>query len=119
KVKDGNNVLQIQQALKKAKAERKKPSLIIVNTTIGYGSPNKAGSADVHGAPLGAEEIKLTKANLGWNDKEDFYIPEDVKKHVKDIIANKIKEEETWNEKYQRYQTKYPQLAKQWEEFHE
>src|SRR5699024_1362515 len=75
-------------------------------------------SADAHGAPLGPAEVELTKANLNWDHQKDFHVPEDVKKHFEDIISHKIQDEDAWKKKYEIYQNKYPQLAKQWEVFH-
>src|SRR5699024_2927285 len=76
-VKDGNNLEEIRAALKEAKANTEQPTLIEVKTIIGYGSPNKSNSSASHGAPLGEEEVKLTKENYGW-DYEPFHVPQEV-----------------------------------------
>ncbi|PQP33665.1 transketolase, partial [Desulfobacteraceae bacterium SEEP-SAG9] len=76
KVKDGNDMAAIAKALLAAQKEDLRPSLIAVRTHIGYGSPNKQDSASAHGEPLGPEEIKLTKENLGWPLEPEFHIPE-------------------------------------------
>ncbi len=89
-VDDGNTDLDaIDNVISKAKAEKSRPSIIIVKTTIGYGSPGKAGKASAHGSPLGEEEVALTKKALGWQYKELFFIPEEVKQHFQRIIASK------------------------------
>ena len=79
RVEDGNDIKAIADALTKAKANERQPTLIEVKTVIGYGSPNKGGKSDSHGAPLGKDEMKLVKEQYGWNYEEDFYIPEEVK----------------------------------------
>ncbi len=75
RVNDGNDIAAIEQALKEARAEAAKPSLIVTRTHIAYGSPNKQDSHDAHGAPLGEEEVRLTKENLGWPADKTFYVP--------------------------------------------
>jgi transketolase len=89
------------------------PSIIITKTHIGYGSPNKQGTASVHGSPLGKEEAFLTRKNLGWNEKGEFVIPEKVSE-----LFNKLKpsfkgKEEEWNKKLDEYKKKYPEDAKE------
>jgi transketolase len=87
-VADGNEDLQaIDQALDAAKAEKGKPSLIVVKTTIGYGSPNKAGTSDAHGSPLGVEEVALTKRALGWTETEPFSVPDATRAHFAARVA--------------------------------
>ena len=110
KVADGNDTAAVAEAIKAAQAVTDRPSIIAVRTVIGYGSPNKADSHDAHGAPLGTEEIKLTKANLGWPFEEAFYIPEEVKAHM-DHTQNGAAQEAAWNELFSRYETQYPQEA--------
>ena len=75
KVEDGNDIDAIAAAIKEGKEETERPTLIMIKTIIGFGSPNKADNPGVHGAPLGLDEIKLTRQNLGWAHKEDFYVP--------------------------------------------
>ncbi|KAA8735592.1 transketolase [Acinetobacter qingfengensis] len=103
---DGHDAQAIRQATLKAQTETTKPTLIICKTIIGLGSPNKQGKEDCHGAPLGGEEIKLTREALGWAE-EAFVIPEDI------YAAWNAKEkgtqaEATWNELFTQYQAKYP-----------
>ncbi len=116
KVADGNQDLQaISEAIAQAKAVTDKPSFIIVETTIGYGSPNKAGTEGVHGAPLGPDEVKLTKENLGWPLEPDFYIPEDVLSHFRQAVDKGAKAEAAWDEKFAAYQLAYPTEAAEFE----
>ena len=117
KVEDGNDIDAIAAAIKEGKEETERPTLIMIKTIIGFGSPNKADNPGVHGAPLGLDEIKLTRQNLGWAHKEDFYVPQEVRKHFEDIIEDKKKEEVNWKAKFEEYKAKYPELAKEWEEW--
>ena len=76
-----------------------RPTLIEVRTVIGYGSPNKSGKADSHGAPLGADEIKLTKEAYKWTFEEDFHVPEEVYEHFRNSIVEKGEQKEKeWND---------------------
>ncbi|MGQ9836368.1 MAG: transketolase [Cyanobacteriota bacterium] len=112
KVEDGNHDLKgIADAIRAAKAVTDKPSLIIVETTIGYGSPNKAGTEAVHGAPLGPDEVKLTKENLGWPLEPEFYIPDEVLAHFRQSIEKGAKAEAEWNERFAAYEKAYPAEA--------
>ncbi|MBQ7084227.1 MAG: transketolase, partial [Anaerotignum sp.] len=112
-VADGNDVDAIKAAIEKAKASDK-PSIIKIETQIGYGAPNKQGKASAHGEPLGEEEIKLAKENLGWPYEEAFYVPEEVKAHIAEINAAGAKAEADWNEMFKAYAEKYPELAKEY-----
>lgn len=115
RVEDGNDVGSIQRALQEAKADLERPTLIEVKTTIGYGSPNKSGKADSHGSPLGAEEIKLTKATYEWEVEEPFYVPEEVAQYFAQYATLAQHKEETWNALFADYKQVYPELAKQFE----
>jgi transketolase len=107
-VSDGNTDLAgIEKAIARAKAETDRPSLIKVSTTIGFGSPNLAGSSDTHGAPLGPEEIQLTRENLNW-DAPPFNVPEDVQAHVRGAIDKGAAREAAWNNTLAEYREKYP-----------
>lgn len=114
-VEDGTDIDAIGKAIEEAKAETKKPTLIEIKTVIGYGSPNKAGSNSSHGAPLGEEEVKATKANLGWDYEEDFYVPDEVKKNMESIKNVLSDEAKKWDKLYNEYKTKYPELARELE----
>jgi transketolase len=106
-VEDGNGDLEaIAKAIAAAKAVSDRPSMIKVTTTIGYGSPNKAGTADAHGSVLGAAEIKLTRDNLGWT-YDPFVIPEDALAHMRKAIERGASLEAEWEETWAQYKTKY------------
>ena len=112
RVEDGNNLDDIHRAIKEARAETTKPSIIILRTHIAFGSPNKQDSADAHGSPLGEEEIRLTKKNLGWDENVSFYVPEQVIKIFEECIDKGKKAESIWKEKFEKYCSKYPDLSK-------
>jgi transketolase len=115
RVNDGNDLAAIQKALKEARAETEKPSLIVMRTHIAFGSPNKQDSSAAHGAPLGEDEIRLTKENLGWPAEEKFHIPDIVLKAYRKSVDKGKKAEAAWQKKYITYTKKQPELAKQWE----
>lgn len=117
-VNDGNDVDAIDSAIKIAKSETQKPTIIKVNTKIGFGSPNKQGKASAHGEPLGVEEIALAKENLGWKYKKDFYVPKQVKEHIDEIIGENAKEEKAWKKMFAAYSKEYPELAEKWKVWH-
>lgn len=110
RVEDGNDLEAIEAALEAAKAETGKPSLIVTRTVIGYGSPNRAGTAKAHGEPLGEEERELTKENLGWPE-ETFLVPDSVADHMGQAVARGEKLEAEWNERFARYADAHPDLA--------
>lgn len=110
---DGHDPEALQKAIKMARVMTDKPTLICCKTTIGFGSPNKAGSHACHGAPLGEEEINLTKAALGW-DHGPFEVPADVY-HGWDAKEKGAEAEKAWNEKFDAYKTAYPELAAEFE----
>jgi len=112
RVEDGNNLDDIHRAIKEARSETTKPSIIMLRTHIAFGSPNKQDSADAHGAPLGEEEIRLTKKNLGWDENVSFYIPEQVLKIFGECIDKGEKTESIWKKKFEEYCSKYPVLSK-------
>jgi transketolase len=109
---DGHNYNEINEAIKLAKNEKEKPVLIICKTTIGYGSPNKAGSHTVHGSPLGEEEVALTKENLGVSP-EKFYIPESIALIKNQYIEKGKKNENDWYVSFQIYLSKYQASGKE------
>src|SRR5690625_3487627 len=103
RVEDGNDVNEIGNAIKEAQANKDQPTLIEIKTVIGYGSPNKSDSSASHGAPLGADEVKLTKEYYKWTH-EDFYVPEEVYDDFRTKIVDKgQKTEEEWNERFEAY----------------
>ena len=110
---DGHDPEAVAKALEMAKAMTDKPTMICCKTTIGFGSPNKAGSHACHGAPLGEEEINLTKAALGW-DHDAFDVPADIY-HGWDAKEKGAAAEAAWNEKFAAYKAEYPELAAEYE----
>ena len=112
KVNDGENIDSIEAALKLAKDETEKPSLVIVNTTIGYGSP-LAGTSKCHGAPLGADNVKQLRANLSYKAKP-FEVAPQVTEHIASLAPTFNKYESEWNKIVKAYKTKYPE---KYEEF--
>lgn len=110
KVSDGNDVDKISEAIVAAKAETKKPSILIISTEIGYGSPNKQGKASAHGEPLGVAELQACKENLE-SCEEEFTVPLEVLAYADELIAKGQNMENEWLENFERYQIKYPKLA--------
>ncbi len=115
KVKDANDLSALNRAIKKAKAETEKPSLIVVNSKIGFGS-HLEGNAGCHGAPLGEEGVATLKKNLGWTSNP-FEVPEEVFKHCKKFGAKGRKAQKAWKELFKAYETKYPELAKEYKDW--
>jgi len=114
RVEDGNNLEEIAKALELAKQDLDHPTLIEVKTVIGYGSPNKSGKSAVHGAPLGEDELKLTKEAYKWTFDEDFHVPNEVYNRFRELVQDQgEKKEQEWNELYKEYEKQYPELAKQ------
>lgn len=110
KVNDGNDIEAIEKAIEEAKSETSKPSMIIVKNQIGFGCPAKQGKASAHGEPLGAENIKAMKENLGWK-QEDFYVPAEVYSNMDKYINAGVKKESSWNNLFESYKNEYPELA--------
>ncbi len=110
-VKDGNDIQAIQHAILTAQQEKNKPSLIIVHTNIGYGSP-KQDTYQVHGSPLGEEAVKQTKKNLKWPTLEPFYIPEECQKFFLQAKDKGLQQESEWK-KLLMICKAYPDLAKE------
>lgn len=115
RVNDVNNLPELENAANLARQDSDKPCLIITRTHIGYGSPNKQDSASSHGAPLGVEEVRLTKKNLGWNYEEEFFIPEEVKNHFAGIRKCGEETEELWKRQFEEYKKKFPSDAELFE----
>lgn len=112
-VDDVNDLTQIDKAVEQAQKETNKPTLIITKTHIGFGSPNKQDTASAHGSPLGEEEIKLTKKNLGWPEDKQFFISDDVTENFKSLKSQFTKYEDEWKQKFESYKKKYPADAEQ------
>ncbi|KHF40735.1 transketolase [Halalkalibacter okhensis] len=114
RVEDGNDLDEINRAIEAAKQDDR-PTLIEVKTVIGYGSPNKSGKSASHGAPLGKDEVSLTKSTYEWLHEEEFHIPSDVKDLFADVKSEGAKKEEKWNELFAQYKASYPELAAEFE----
>ncbi len=115
-VKDGNGDLDaIDAAIQQAKAETGKPSLIIVKTTIGFGSPNKAGKSAAHGSPLGNDEIALTKKALGWDPEKKLWVPDEARAHFQKAVETGKQRVSEWKTRFDAYAKAFPELAKDFE----
>ena len=115
-VKDGNDISAIGKAIEEAKEDKEGPSFIKINTKIGFGSP-KEGSADVHGAPLGADNIIAMKKTLGWPSEEPFFVPDEVYENYKAKAENLAKKEEEWSKLFKDYCEKFPEMKTLWDEY--
>ncbi len=111
RVTDGNDLDALDDAIRGAKRVTDRPSLIIVRTHIGWGSPHKQDSAEAHGAPLGAEEVKLTKQNLGWPSLEPFYVPKEALAHWRRAQERGTRLEAEWRKKWDAYRKAHADLA--------
>lgn len=116
-VHEGNDVEDIEKAIKEAKAETNKPSLILVRTHIGYGSPKKADTFEAHGNPLGEEELQASKKALGWASMDKFYLPEDSVKFFREVGAKGGKTQAEWQKKFDEYKSKFPKEAALFEQY--
>jgi transketolase len=112
-VEDGNDTDAIEAAIRAAQGDPR-PSIICVKTIIGYGSPNKQGTAKAHGEPLGVEEVKLAKQNLGWPYEEPFTVPEEALNNFRQAVERGKKFEAEWDAKFAAYEKAHPDLAAQW-----
>jgi transketolase len=110
-VEDGNDICVISDAIAAARHETGRPSLIRVRTHIGYGSPNKQDTAEAHGSPLGEEEIKLTKKNLGLDPEQSFEVPEDVLTHMRRAQDRGAQLQKQWEDQLEAYRREYPAEA--------
>jgi transketolase len=115
-VEDGNDVEAIDLALRAARNEARRPSLILVRTHLGYGSPNKQDTFEAHGSPLGVEEVKLTKQNLGWPIEPLFHIPPEALAIFREAIPRGQQAESEWRDRFSRYATIQPDLAREFQE---
>lgn len=112
---DGMDIDSVDGAIRIAKAEIDRPSLIICRTIIGYGSPNKAGTASAHGEPLGEEEVRLTKEHLGWTYEEPFTVPPEVLAHFRQAQERGQQQQAQWQAGLEAYRQAYPGEAEQLE----
>ena len=112
---NGHSVEEIKAAIIKAKENEERPTLIIAKTHIGYAAPTKQDSSNCHGAPLGEEEVKGLKKNIGLPPEERFYIPTEVKEFFANRNKQLIKKREEWGNKFVQWGKKYPELKEQWD----
>lgn len=118
-VEDGNDLDAIGKAIEAAKADKERPSFITVKTQIGYGCPAKQGKASAHGEPLGEENVKALKENLGWPDPDKaFSIPEEVYAHYHELAKRGAEAEDEWNKLFAQYSEKFPEERARWDKFH-
>jgi transketolase len=115
-VEDGNDIEAINGAIRAAREERSRPSLILLRTHIGFGSPGKQDTFEAHGSPLGEAEVKRTKEKLGWPLDPLFYIPQEAEGHFRAAIGSGQKAEASWQEHFNSYREKFPDLAKEFEQ---
>ena len=112
-VDDGNDLQALEKALLNAQDEPLRPSIIMVRTHLGYGAPHKQDTFEAHGAPLGAEEVKLTKQHLGWPLEPAFYAPEEAIQHFRRAVERGKQAEADWNTNFSAYQKAHPDLARE------
>ena len=117
-VEDGTNIDAISLAIEAAKAETERPSFITIKTEIGYGCPAKQGKASAHGEPLGADNVKAMRENLGWPHEEAFFVPEEVYANYAQKAAEKAEVEAAWNVMFAAYCGEYPEMEALWEKYY-
>lgn len=110
---DGNDLDAIERAIVAAQNEQHRPSLIKLRTHIGFGSPNKQDTAEAHGSPLGEDEVRLTKKQLGWDPEKKFFIPEEALRQFRKEVEKGVARERQWRELFDRYEKAFPALARQ------
>jgi transketolase len=114
---DGNDLDAVNRAISMARAETARPSLICCRTHIGFGSPNKQDKSSSHGSPLGADELKATKAALGWPAEPAFHIPDEALKNFRQAQARGASQEQAWKERFAAYAAAHAELAREWEQW--
>ncbi|HEX2868484.1 MAG TPA: transketolase [Ignavibacteriales bacterium] len=107
-----NDLDAMDRVIENAQKEKSRPSFIVTKTHIGFGSPNKQDTSSAHGSPLGDEEVKLTKKNLGWPEDKTFYVPEEVSKFFSQFKEKGRRLEEEWNRQFEKYCEEYPEEGK-------
>ncbi|HEY7215827.1 MAG TPA: transketolase [Thermoanaerobaculia bacterium] len=111
RVADGNDLDALEKAIADAKAETGRPTLVVVHTIIGYGSPGKQGTSKAHGEPLGKDEVAAAKRTLGWPEEPTFYVPEEARQPFEEARQRGRQLEKDWNDLLRRYREKYPEIA--------
>ena len=112
-VADGNDLMAIERAIQASMAQRDRPSLVIVRTVLGYGSPHKQDTFEAHGSPLGADEVAATKQNLGWSYPEPFTVPPEARDRFLEAVSRGAQLEEDWQRRFDAYEAAFPELAAQ------
>jgi len=116
-VADGDHdTAAIDRAIRAAEAETARPSLVTIETTIGFGSPHKQGTSEAHGSPLGVEEVALTKKTLGWDPDKFFYIPDEALAHFRTAVERGAKAQADWQARFDAYARAFPELAAEWQQ---
>lgn len=115
-VRDGNNTATVAQAIRDAQAVTDKPSLLLIHTTIGFGSPKKQGTFESHGSPLGVDEVIATKKNLGWPSTEPFFLPAAAVELFREAVPRGQQEQADWEERFAAYAKAHPALADEWQQ---
>jgi transketolase len=114
-VEDGNDVEEIDAAIRAAKEETGRPTLIVLRTTIAFGSPGKAGSSSSHGSPLGADEIEATKRNLGYPSLDPFHVDDGARAHWSECVTKGERVQEAWMARFATYRVEHPDLADEYQ----
>jgi transketolase len=112
-VEDGNDLEAVERALRNARKDEQRPSLILVHTHLGYGSPHKQDTFEAHGSPLGEEEVRLTKQNLVWPLEPAFYIPEAALAHFRQAVKRGRQIEMDWERRFSAFKQSFPELAQE------
>ena len=118
-VEDGEDIDAIGKAIAEAKADTERPSFIEIKTKIGAGCPAKEGTASAHGEPLGEDNIKALRENLGWPLEESFAIPDEVYAHYDELVNEKLTAEKEWESLFEKYSNEFPEMKKLWDEYHD
>ncbi|MHC4438236.1 MAG: transketolase [Planctomycetota bacterium] len=112
---DGNDMAAFEKALKNARREKQRPTLIKLRTHIAFGSPNMQDTAGAHGAPLGDDEIRLIKQNFGWDPEKSFHVPDEVRGHMEKILKRGKRADSKWKKLFTKYAEAYPELSAEFE----
>ncbi|MBV9764695.1 MAG: transketolase [Acidobacteriaceae bacterium] len=115
-VHEGNDTQEVARAIEEAQAEERRPSLILVHTHIGYGSPKKQDTFEAHGSPLGEEELQASKKALGWPTMDKFYLPEDAVNYFRQAVDRGAKAQQVWRKKFEAYQKEFPKESAEFEQ---
>lgn len=118
-VEDGNDLEEIGKAIAEAKADTTRPTMITVRTKIGHGCPAKEGTASAHGEPLGVDNVRALKENLGLDPEKEFFVPQEVYDNAAKIVEKNQAEEEKWNALFAEYCAKFPEMKELWDKMHD